>query len=253
MSKGVFAWIAAVSFVALIVAAVGGTIDPKQSDDKHVEYGKKFSCVARLICRNVSTNQTHAASCVVIAPQWVITAAHVVDGTDGWMVLLDDGTKKPLKSISIHHGFNGGVGNSDIAIGRVDGLLDLEFYPALYEDKDEAGKVVSIAGYGLHGTFETGATESDGKKRAGQNTIDAVSDDSLICSVSGGTPTELEFLIGSGDSGGGLFIGSKLAGVNSFIMVAGRRPRSKYGEESSHSRVSCYKSWIEQEMAADED
>lgn len=253
MSKGVFAWIAGVSAVALIVAAVAGTIDPKQSDATHVEYGKKFSCVARIICRNVATNQTHAASCVVIAPQWIVTAAHVVDGTDGWIVLLDDGTKKPLKSISIHHGFQGGVGNSDIALGRVDGMLDLEFYPALYGSRDEVGKVVSIAGYGLHGTFETGATESDGKKRAGQNIVDAVSEESLICSVSGGVPTELEFMIGSGDSGGGLFIGNELAGINSFIMVAGRRPRSQYGEESAHSRVSCYKSWIEQEMAGYED
>jgi hypothetical protein len=235
--------------VALIFAAVAGTISPEQSDQIHIEYGKKFKSVARLSCRNVTTNQIQQASCVIISPTWVITAAHVVEGTDDWVVTADDGTSLPLRNISIHKDFKGGYGKNDVAVGRVDGEFNLDFYPTLYDGDDEIGKVVSIAGYGLYGTWDTGAVESDGKKRAGSNIVDCAYGDVLVCSVDGGKSTELEFLIGSGDSGGGLFIGSQLAGINSFVMVAGRKPKSKRGEESGHTRISCCKSWIEQEMS----
>lgn len=240
-------WIA---MVALIFAAVAGTISPDQHDTRHVEYGKQFKSVARLSCRNVSTNQIQEASCVIIGPKWILTAAHVVDGTDGWIVKSDDGKSLSLKSVSVHKDFNGGLGRHDVALGLVDGEFCLDFYPALYDGDDEAGKVASIVGYGLHGTFDTGAVESDGKKRAGMNVIDSTFADVLVCSVDGGPSTELEFLIGSGDSGGGLFIGNRLAGINSFIMVSGRKPKSKRGEESGHTRISCCKQWIEQEMAS---
>ncbi len=235
--------------VALIFAAVAGTIAPEQSDQRHVEYGKQFKSVARLSCRNVSTNHVQQASCVILSPTWVITAAHVVDGTDDWVVTTDDGKSLPLKSISIHKDFKGGHGRNDVALGRVDGEFALDCYPDLYNGDDEVGKVVTIAGYGLHGTWDTGAVESDDKKRAGSNTVDTAYGDLLVCSVDGGICTDLEFLIGSGDSGGGLFIGNQLAGINSFVMVAGRKPKSKRGEESGHTRISCCKSWIEQEMS----
>jgi secreted trypsin-like serine protease len=55
----------------------------------------------------------------------------------------------------------------------------------------------------------------------------------------------LEFLIASGDSGGGLFIDNKLAGIHSCVMTVGKNPQSKYGEESGHTRISNFIEWIE--------
>ena len=70
----------------------------------------------------------------------------------------------------------------------------------------------------------------------------------LLCSPSrygAKDHTVLEYMIGSGDSGGGLFIEGKLAGINSCVMAVERSPMSKYGEESGHTRVSKFIDWIE--------
>jgi hypothetical protein len=56
--------------------------------------------------------------------------------------------------------------------------------------------------------------------------------------------TSLEFLIASGDSGGGLFIDGKLAGINSCIMAVNGSPKSDYRTESGHTRISINLDWI---------
>ena len=69
----------------------------------------------------------------------------------------------------------------------------------------------------------------------------------LVCSASVHSDkniTKMEFLIASGDSGGGLFIDNKLAGINSCVMAVDRSPQSKYNEESGHTRVSKFLGWI---------
>ena len=58
----------------------------------------------------------------------------------------------------------------------------------------------------------------------------------------------LEFCISPGDSGGPLFAGGKLAGVNSFTMASKGPLKSKAGEETAHTRVSLYREWINQVM-----
>jgi len=93
----------------------------------------------------------------------------------------------------------------------------------------------------------TGANNHDSKKRAGSNFIDRIEKDLLICSPSKRNDknfTSLEFLIASGDSGGGLFIDTKLAGIHFCVMVTGKNPQSKYGEESGHTRISNFIEWI---------
>ena len=57
--------------------------------------------------------------------------------------------------------------------------------------------------------------------------------------------TELEFCAANGDSGGGLFIDNKLAGINSMVLAADKKTNSDYGDECTHTRISSYKSWID--------
>lgn len=232
----------AVASIALVFA---GTIDPNKSDDDHVAYGAKFSPVAKLSCVEHKTGHARVASCVIISPRCVITAAHVVRDADGWKVTLDDGSTREIKGFAFPD-----EDKTDLAFGHIDGDFSLDFYPPLYGGRDEPGRVASIAGYGMAGTFATGAAKSDGRRRAGSNVIDRAERGLLICSIDGNRRTELEFLISFGDSGGGLFLGNELAGVNSFIMAEKGKgaPKSRYGEESAHVRISDHKAWIEGEI-----
>lgn len=248
MSRRLIAWIA-IPLLAIAIMAIAGTIDPRKSDEKHLQYGAKFHCVARIECRNVTERWKQAASCVIISPRHALTAAHVVKNCDEIAVLCDDGSRHEVVKVIECPDFKEQKNKTgDLAVCVVKQEFSLDFYPALHGLLDEPGQVASIAGYGLTGTFETGARVSDGKKRAGSNVIDRAERDLLICSIDGHRRTELEFLIASGDSGGGLFLGNELAGINSFLMVAGRSPSSKYGEESAHTRISVHKDWIEEAM-----
>jgi hypothetical protein len=55
----------------------------------------------------------------------------------------------------------------------------------------------------------------------------------------------MEFLIASGDSGGGLFIDQKLAGINSCVMTTDGHTDSNHNDESGHTRISQHINWIE--------
>ena len=55
-------------------------------------------------------------------------------------------------------------------------------------------------------------------------------------------------MLAPGDSGGGLFIGDRLAGINSFLMASDKNPNGSYTDESAFTRVSLYTNWIESQI-----
>jgi secreted trypsin-like serine protease len=226
--------------------SLGGTIEPSTSDTKYIEYGSKFHSVLPISCFDgVGVSN---GSAVAIEPNWIITAAHVVQGSSMWSVKINN-KKYEIKKIFIHPEYKEDVfGNGDIALGYLEEQLELDHYPDLYESRDEVGKLCSMAGWGLTGTFNTGVKISDGRRRGGSNFVDKIEKNVLICSPSrkNGKLTELEYLICSGDSGGALFIDSKLAGIHSSVLGYDGKPDSTYGDESTHSRVSSYIPWIKE-------
>lgn len=224
-----------------------GTIDPGTPDIKYIEYAIDFNYIAKL-CGLYEDGSKFCASAVAIDDHHILTAAHVVKGSVSCTVTID-GKEFCLTNVIIHKDFESKFGVADIAIGYSEKPFNLRFYPPLYAESDEASKVCSISGYGITGTFKTGAVISDQKKRAGSNIIDKIYEDMLICSPSKPHEpdrTSLEFFIASGDSGGGLFIGDSLAGINSCVMAVDRSPCSKYNEESGHTRISKFIPWINQ-------
>lgn len=238
------------NFFCLIVIScasicLSGTIDPNIPDHKYVEYGQKYECVIG-ICGSYENNGLYCASAVAIKPNWVLTAAHVVKGSKTCFIRIND-KKQIIKKIIPHQDYKAdNFGYNDIALCYLEQELPLNFYPKLHRDINEVGKVCALVGVGLTGTFETGSTVSDGKKRGGSNIIDKIDRDLLICTPSQiHDKTELEFLISSGDSGGGLFIDGRLAGINSCVMATDGKPNSTYSDESGHTRISKYINWIE--------
>jgi len=232
--------------IILSTNLLAGTRDPSVPDDKYIEYGKKFHYVVN-ICGIYEDNTLFCGSAVVISPRIILTAAHVVKNSKHCGIHIDNTKVILIDTVICHKDFSGNFGEADIAICSLSKDLDLTFYPDLYVDNDEVGKICCMAGYGLTGTFFTGQIISDGKKRAGSNKIDIVEKDLLICSPSKMGEhgrTTLEFMITSGDSGGGLFIDGKLAGINSCVLAVGKPPTSTYGEESGHTRVSKFAPWI---------
>jgi hypothetical protein len=239
------------------VPASAGTTDPDTPDQRYTEFGKKFPFVRRIRAREPKPADpmrvvTWYASAVTIRPHWVITAAHVINGVADPTILGDgdeDAPEYPLSHIVAHPLFDDGKnGYYDIALGYSKKDLGLEFYPELYTDTNELGQDVTLAGFGFRGTFHTGMAESDGKRRAGSNKISGLERSVLVCDPSTENKTALEFLITPGDSGGGLFIGNKLAGVHSFLMAKDGKPNGTYTDESAHTRVSLYVDWVESQI-----
>jgi hypothetical protein len=185
-------------------------------------------------------------SAVIINKNWILTAAHIVKNMRNHRIILSN-KEYVLDKVICHEKYNDNVfGYYDIALGHIKDGVDLEPYPALYENNDELGKLVTITGLGLTGNFNTGVNISDGKKRAGSNYVEKIERGTLVCNASKPHQkiTELEYLICSGDSGGGLFIDGKLAGINSSVLGYDDKPDSTYGDESCHTRISMYIPWI---------
>ncbi len=222
----------------------GGTIDPNTPDSKYLEYGAKFNHVVKICC--FDGKGLSCGSAVVIDPHWIVTAAHVVENCQTWTISVQD-KKYNLSKVILNPNYKtDNFGYDDIALGYSEEELKFDFYPALYESSDEVGKICCMAGWGFTGTFDVGYTFSDDKRRGGSNFVDGIERNVLMCSPSKRhqKSTELEYLIASGDSGGGLFIDGKLAGIHSSVVAVDGKPNSTYGDESCHTRVSKYVKWI---------
>lgn len=235
--------------IFLFSPVIAGTIDPNTPDSKYIEYGDKFNSVTKLCCYD--GKNTFCGSAVVIDPHWIVTAAHVVENCHSWTITLANNKQYKLSKMIAYPKYNFNIfGEFDIALGYSEEYIELDGYPELYTDNDEVGKLCSMAGWGLTGTFNTGVSKSDGKRRGGANFIDRIEKKVLICSPSKSNEkmTELEYLICSGDSGGGLFIDGKLAGIHSSVLGYDGKPDSTYKDESCHTRVSLYADWIKTTM-----
>lgn len=239
-----------IRLILLLLITIGhqsfaGTIDPSMSDDAYVKYAKDFKYIYK-ICGTDNDGKLFCASAVAVDPHWILTAAHVVQNQRTCILHKED-KAYTVKEILINKDFDSDkFGSPDIAMGYIPEDLSLDFYPELYDGDDEVGKLCTISGFGFTGNFNTGSIRYDSKQRAGTNTIDSIENNFLICSPSRKNKTALEFLIASGDSGGGLFIGNKLAGINSCVLAKDRKPDSTYGDESGHTRISIHRKWIKE-------
>jgi hypothetical protein len=235
-------------------SVLAGTTDDRHPDARYLDYAVGFApYTLRLVARDPS-GRLMTASAVAIAPHYALTAAHVA--ADIASCTLATGAKTvPVRQLWIHADWKEtNLGVADIAVLRTGEAFGLGYYPPLSEGGEAVGGVVSIAGYGITGRLSTGHTHSDGRLRAGTNTIERFERAVIVClAVPGSSP--LEYCIAPGCSGGPLFANGRLAGINSYTSRdAGTGSlKSRTGEESGHTRVSLYREWILEIVGAELD
>lgn len=257
--------------VVLGVCSAGqsGTIRDDVNPQAYLDLGvsSTFAAVGRV---DGATRSSHyLASGTLIAPDWVLTAAHVVKGATSLSFTLG-GTTYSATSWVANSNFNSG----NLGAGNDIGLIHLGspvsgVAPAtLYTGSAEMNAIGTSVGYGMTGTGVTGYVVdwSNIQKRAGQNTVDAFypvrrGTPNVILmdfdrpgvpaesSYGSAVPLDLEYLIAPGDSGGGLFAEfggiTQLIGVHSFGWgKLDGNPDSDYGDVSGDTRVSVFNSWI---------
>lgn len=261
----------AVLLVPFAAPAYSGTIRDDRSDSLYLDLGAApvYASVGHV--EGATRRYNFQASGTLIAPDWVLTAAHVVkDATS--LNFTVGGTTYTGTSWVAHKEFK----NRRLGAGYDIGLIHLNapvenITPATrYTGYDELGNVATAVGYGMTGTGLTGAYMPAGQKRAGQNMVDnfyptAESTPNIILmdfdqpgdpyeSSFGSTlPLDLEYLCAPGDSGGGLFadlgFGEELIGVHSFGWgLLDGDPNADYGDASGDTRVSVFNSWIDGAM-----
>ena len=223
-----------------------GTTLPDKNDKEYCEYSKIYPCVSKIHCE--LNKQVCSASAVIISPDWGLTAAHVVKDASNFRIEYKE-KKIIINKVICHKDFKEEIfGKNDIALIHFEEKINLDFFPELYSENDEVGKECDISGFGIAGTFLTGARIFDNKQRAGTNLIDYIDKDLLVCTANKNKPTRLEFISAHGDSGGGLFINKKLAGINSCVMAVDKNPNSDFGDESGHTRISIHRLWIKERI-----
>lgn len=202
-------------------------------------------------------NKTDLAG-TLIAPQWVLSAAHVAETLTSDHELLFGGRKLGIDKVIIHPRWLENGRPEDIALIRLKEPLADARPMRIYSGRDEEGMLIYVAGSGDYGTGLTGPAGNDGRLRAGSNRVDEASEDYLAWGFDDPRadpeePTDMEAISGPGDSSGPAFIERNgeyfIVGISSAqsTKVTGGK-EGLYGVAEYYTRVSSYADWIEKEI-----
>jgi chymotrypsin len=219
---------------------------------------------------------------VLIAPQWVVTAAHAVSWQDGIDDVHIDGIARKVERVVIHPGYRKPsqqqidqvLATGDATLLRVllassDDIALLELarpvtdvaHVGFYAGDDELGRIVKFLGKGATGNgalgYDMHASHRTELRRA-FNTITSA-DGRWFCYVFDAAPSALplEGISGGGDSGGPALIEVdghwRLAGLASWGSAPGdirTLPLGLYGQVSCNVRLGHYRDWIDSHVSA---
>jgi len=195
----------------------------------------------------------------LIAPRWVLTAAHVASAVAAGDLVVAGGKSYPVDRVFMHpkfHELKLADMPYDIALIRLEQpVIGIEPVP-LFNGLEQVGSVVTFVGRGGFGTGKEGLRGEDPRLRAATNRIDTVTDFDLQFRFDGPGEehvTELEGISGPGDSGGAAFqeTGGKLyvVGVSSWQDTRPTgRVQGLYGVIEHYVRVVPHYSWLTQTM-----
>lgn len=263
MFHGKFSLVVSCGFLfagAFSSSLFGATIRDDTPDSNYRALGAapEYASVGRLV-----NSWGYNGSATLIAPEWILTAAHSLVAADSATFTLN-GVNYTSSKLFLHPSWQSGnpLAGYDFGLVHLSTSI-LGITPAaLYTGLGELGQVGTFVGYGLTGTGLTGYRTLDNQKRAVQNMIDGdLGNPSLVLgadfdsprnpaesSFGSSDPLALEGAVAPGDSGGGVFITVDsqvfLTGVISFVADTDGRSNSDYGDVSGFGRVSQTYPWI---------
>jgi len=206
----------------------------------------------------------------LVAPAWAITAAHCAEETT-LLQTLESGASFPVKVAGGEHRIDllvrhpdyqpGSASEVDLALLRFAAPLDLPRPIPLHEEQNEAGRIVTLLGWGFFGIGTVGRQYDDGRLRMAQNRIENAGRRLQVRFEDPRNPQEealdLEGMPGLGDSGGPALLsgeqGRSLAGVAvGEIMGAefSEETQGRYGSIAVYERISGHLDWIRHTIAA---
>jgi len=213
----------------------------------------------------------------LIAPGWVLTAAHVVTNSAGSplplgsLTITVNGESRAVAEVVVQPGWTGGnfTAGVDLALVRLSSDVTSVAPAGLFTGPAPVSAEAALVGYGAFGFGSLGFVQPPGSLHGATNTFDALGSalfptwsSSLILmdfdspttgdyNRSGTTfATALEGVPATGDSGGGSFIfvdgAWLLAGVHSFTFTttAGTAAPGGYGTGAADTLVSASAAWI---------
>lgn len=273
--------LAALALAAFVVAAPASAIIIRHDVDdwRYVQLGDRNR--GSLVQLGLPAQDDHATMLysgmgTLIAPDWVVTAAHAAEymqqnppANGAPQFVYYKGRGYAVASITLHPQYDNEHYANDIALIHLARAVRSPELACLYEQTDEAGKVVTLVGSGLPGNGRDGpAADPDGRVRGATVRVDTASNTELTWQFRapgehGVTP--MEGISGPGDSGGPAFIPTRaglcVAGVSSAQRInvetdANNQPighppgEGHYGVTEVYTRVSQYLPWIRSTMAA---
>lgn len=195
----------------------------------------------------------------LIAPRWVLTAAHVASAVGPGDIVVAGGKSYPVDRVFMHpkfHELTFADMPFDIALIELK-LAVTGIKPAQpFNGQEAVGSVVTFVGRGGFGTGVAGVRGENAQVRAATNRIDAVTDADLqfrFDKPGEEHVTEFEGISGPGDSGGAAYqkIDGKLyvVGVSSWQDTRPtKRVQGVYGVIEHYVRVAPHYPWIRQTM-----
>jgi hypothetical protein len=182
----------------------------------------------------------------LVAPSWILTAAHTAANIPRGHQILVDGRPRAVVEVRAHPSRETSA-PVDLALVRLEGSVDRVTPLRLYERADEQGKRVLLLGRGDFGNGRDGVVGVDHRLRLVTNRVDTC--DGRWLGLRFDPPprcTSLEGVCGEGDSGGPALIrdrdGVRIVGVSSWQDHAGAL--GTYGCVEYYARVSTSAAWI---------
>lgn len=168
--------ILALALVGTTHAIGASVIRHDVSAEQYAELTTQYSGVGSIWSGDLESGVGESGSGTLISPNWVLTAAHVVEGEATRFVLLNQAYE--ASEVVIHPEWDGRVFNgNDMALVRLDRPVTGVRPVAYSTQHDPIGQVATFVGYGQSGDGLSGRAGDAGNLNAGQNTLDAVGSD----------------------------------------------------------------------------